>query len=134
MDDIIPNGYRAHIGFTLLFEGGRYHSRYGHSVKFPLGPEDIVEDPKDGPAVLVNWTDNARSQPIKRHVPVRFLRPAPPTKKGVEVVILKHGDEYGHTVKVAQYSRKTKKAVLDNSNTYSEGELCVISGEDTSSA
>lgn len=126
------DGYHIHVGFTATYEGGSYFNRYGRTNKFPLGQNDIFDSIWHGPSIAVRTTDNATARPVTKIVPVYCLRPAPPTKKEVDVIVVRDGPYYGKRGNVVKYSRKQKEALVrldtdQNVQTFPEKDVCVIS-------
>lgn len=133
MDPAIGRYGDCHIfvKFQLSFENGSWEKRIGWTNKNPLLTivESSTFDSSHGPQILVTVTDNHSSQKIQKLVSISHLKPAPPNKKGDDVLILGKGPSYGKQGKVLKLTRKNPSAEVDlqgTKETHSPADLCRI--------
>jgi hypothetical protein len=72
------------------------------------------DNPSRPSMVLMYWTDNKNKWQCD-YLPLVDLKPAPPSKKGVEVVVLR-GDLKGHTFNVEKVTRSNNTVTLSTSS------------------
>jgi hypothetical protein len=123
---------RICVGFQYDYERGTLGNRNGWTDRNPLETATTPAfDLHLGPSIWVTWTDSHSAAKIRKQVPVSHLRPARPSSKNQEVLVLKEGHLFGTRGTIEKAKRKEGSAVVifrgsGLKETFSMSDLCKV--------